>query len=156
MAARARLALGRAWLRGSRTGAWRIWRALCAAQTASGSFAAVLAASDFVDAVVDRVAALNERSYNRYNRLPLLLLLRAAFPVQLVRRGVALDPDVVHGLRAELDRSACQDPRPVAAPGPCAARDEVNVARPALHSPHFFIGVSQADRREQGDSRENP
>src|SRR6202051_3278604 len=47
MAARARLALGRAWLRGSRTRPWRIWRALCAAQTAAGSFGPALAARRF-------------------------------------------------------------------------------------------------------------
>src|SRR5258708_12049401 len=62
------------------------------------------------------------------------LFLRAAFPVQLGRRGVALDPDVAHGLRPELDRSTCQDPRPAADPGPRAARDPAHVSAPPLRT----------------------
>src|SRR5271168_1817285 len=47
MAARARSALGRARLRGSRTRAWRIGRALCAAQTPPGPLGPALAARLF-------------------------------------------------------------------------------------------------------------
>ena len=144
MAARARPALGRARLRGSRTRAWRVRRALCAAQTPPGSFGAALAA---------RLGL--ERELRTEARPLASLLLGAAFPVQLMRRRVALDPDVAHGLRAELDRPACQDPSPVAGLAPCAARDQVNVAGPALHSPNPLVGANGSDRRNECDSREN-
>src|SRR5271156_4974526 len=75
------------------------------------------------------------------------LLLGAAFPVQMMRRRIALDPDVVHGLRAKLDR-ALKDPSPVARLAPCAARDQVDVARPALHRPNLLVGANGSDRAD--------
>src|SRR5271154_4235895 len=96
-----------------------------------------------------------ERGYN-CSHLSLFLDDAAAFPVELVRGGVALDTDVGHGLRTELDR-AVEDPSPVVILAPCAARDQVDVARPALHGPDLFFGEDGGGRRnEQCDCSENP
>jgi hypothetical protein len=94
---------------------------------------------------------------NFETQLPIasLFLRGAAFTVQMMRRRIALDPDVGHGLRAELDRPACQDPSSVARLAPGAARDEVNVARPTLHSPNLLVGADGSDRADECDSREN-
>ncbi len=75
MATRARPALGRARLRGSRTGAWRVGRALCAAETPPGSFGPVLAARRF--------SGSNARGSANEGSAIGSLLLGAAFPVEL-------------------------------------------------------------------------
>src|SRR5271156_1530404 len=82
------------------------------------------------------------------------LLLGTAVPVQLMRGGIALDADVSHGLRAKLDR-AVEDPSPIARLAPGAARDKVNVARPALHRPNLLVGADGSDRRKECDNGEN-
>src|ERR1700678_4152423 len=74
----------------------------------------------------------------------------------MMRRRIALDRDVAHDLRTELDRPTRQDPSSVARLAPGAARDEVNVARPALHSPNLLVGANGSDRADECDSRENP
>ena len=108
-------------------------------------------------ATPSRCAAVRrlERRGCRQKGRPTASFLLGAFPVQMMRRSVALDPDVGHCLRAKLQR-AVEDPSPVAGLAPCAARDQVNVTRPALDSPNLLVGADESDCRYECDSRDNP